>query len=157
MNKKILFIIFILQVSVSCGFTPVLKMSDENQFSSKIYYQIEESSYLARQAFTTLLKNIDTNEYKYLAKINVSESESAVNIQPNGSVVEYRVEVLIKYKLLENNTGKLVLESQARGFANYDVSSSEYTNSLVKNEALKTSINEAAQLMNIMLQSKISG
>ena len=50
----------------------------------------------------------------------------------------------------------LCITSQSRGFANYDVSNSEYTNSLIKKEALERALIEGIQLMNIIIQSKIT-
>jgi hypothetical protein len=156
MIKRAILIIIISQTIFACGFTPTLKTSDDVQFSSKIHYQVEVGSYLAKQTFSSFIKNIDQKEAKYIAKVNINESESAVNIESNGSVLEYKVEALIIFSLLENTTGKLIYKSQTRGFANYDVSNSEYTNTLVKNEALKTAITDAIQLMSIMFQSKIT-
>ena len=155
MIKKIIIVLSVLQFIASCGFTPTLKMKDSLQNDVKLYYQTAEgTSYLARDVLKDIFKVADKNEADYLLKLNVAESESAVNIESNGSVVEYRVEALIKYELY--NSEKLIYKSQSRGLANYDVSSSEYTNNLVRNEALKTAISQAAQLMDIMVQSKIS-
>ena len=154
MIKKIIIVLSVLQFIASCGFTPTLKMKDSLQNDVKLYYQTKDTSYLARDVLKDILKGADKNEADYFLKLNVAESESAVNIESNGSVVEYRVEALIKYELY--NSEKLIYKSQSRGLANYDVSSSEYTNNLVRNEALKTAISQAAQLMDIMVQSKIS-
>ena len=154
MIKKIIIILSVLQFIVSCGFTPTLKMKDSLQNDAKLYYQTEDTSYLARDVLKDILKGADKNEADYFLKLNVAESEQAVNIESDGSVVEYRVEALIQYELY--NSEKLIYKSQSRGLANYDVSSSEYTNNLVRNEALKTAISQAAQLMDIMVQSKIS-
>ena len=154
MIKKIIIILSVLQFIVSYGFTPTLKMKDSLQNDAKLYYQTEDTSYLARDVLKDILKGADKNEADYFLKLNVAESEQAVNIESDGSVVEYRVEALIQYELY--NSEKLIYKSQSRGLANYDVSSSEYTNNLVRNEALKTAISQAAQLMDIMVQSKIS-
>ena len=156
MFKIIYLIILISQFIIACGFTPTLKVSDENNSTPKIYYEIQVSSYIAKQTLNNYLKNIAEEESKYTLKIDINESESAVNIRSDGSVVEYRVEASIVYQLIDTKSGKLIHSSQTRGFSNYDVSNSEYTNTLVKNEALKTAINDAAQLMSIMAQSKIS-
>ena len=156
MIKKILLFIIFFQFITNCGFTPTLKTFDDSQTPSDVFYQVESGSYLARQTFRTLFKNIDKSKANYIAKINITESESAVNILSNGSVSEYKVEVLFKYKLVYADRNELIQDSLTRGFANYDVSSSEYTNNLVKNEALKTAINEATQLMSIKIKSKIS-
>ena len=154
MIKKIIIVLSVLQFIASCGFTPTLKMKDSLQNDAKLYYQTEDTSYLARDVLKDILKGANKNEADYFLKLNVAESESAVNIVSDGSVVEYRVEALIQYEL--HNSEKLIYKSQSRGLANYDVSSSEYTNNLVRNEALKTAISQAAQLMDIMVQSKIS-
>tara|TARA_X000000368_G_C23020654_1_gene707798 strand:+ start:854 stop:1336 length:483 start_codon:yes stop_codon:yes gene_type:complete len=156
MFKRIYLIILILQFIIACGFTPTLKVSEENNSSPKIYYEVQIGSYIAKQTLNKYLKNIAEEESKYTLSIDINETESAVNIRSDGSVVEYRVEASIIYQLIDTKNSELIYSSQSRGFSNYDVSNSEYTNTLVKNEALKTAINDAAQLMSIMVQSKIS-
>ena len=156
MLKIIIVIFFVLQFFISCGFTPTLKMSEKNQLNPNVYFEMEGNSYLARQTLNEIIKKINKSEAKFLAKVRVNESESAVNIQSNGSVDEYKVEVLINFQIINIENNNLIYESQSRGFANYDVSNSEYTNTLVKNNALETAISDAAQLMNIMVQSKIA-
>ena len=44
--------------------------------------------------------------------------------------------VKINYSIRSIQSGDLIYKSQSRGFANYDVSKSEYTNTIVKNEAV---------------------
>ncbi len=149
-------IVLICLIFFSCGFTPSLKVEGLNTANSTIHYKIENSSYIARDTLRTFLKNSDQNEAQYILYINVTESESAVNIGADGSVLEYKIEVLIEYEIIDNNSGMLIHESQSRGFSNYDVSSSEYSTELVKQEAIKIAINQAAQLMKIMAQSQIS-
>ena len=149
-------IVLICLTFISCGFTPSLKVVELNTTNSTIHYKIENSSYIARDTLRTFLKNADQNEAQYIVYINVTETESAVNIGADGSVLEYKIEVLIKYEIIENKSGNLIHESQSRGFSNYDVTSSEYSTELVKQEAIKIAINQAGQLMKIMTQSKIS-
>ena len=140
----------------ACGFTPTLKMSTGSKPTDKIHYIIKSESYLSRQALNTIIENSKKSEAKYVAHIQINESQSAVNIESTGSVVEYRIEIEINYAVEHIASDNLIYESKSRGFANYDVSNSEYSNTLVKNEALKTALNEAAQLMNIMIRSEIS-
>ena len=156
MFKIILSIVFAFHIFISCGFTPSLKMIDENEKSNNVYYEIVNSSLEARESLRNYFKNINKNEAQYITYVQITEDESAVNIASNGSVLEYKVEVLIKYKIIKKDNSNVIHESQSRSFANYDVSTSEYNNNLVRNEALKTAITEAAQLMNIMVESKIS-
>ena len=156
MMKKIIGLIFITQLVFSCGFTPILKNLD-NQNTSLTYYEISpENSYIARQVLSSQLKSLNNNEAKFLTKVRVLENESAVNVTTSGSVDEFKVEVLVNFEIFNISNNDLLFKSQSRGFANYDVSNSEYTNSLVKKEALERALTEAIQLMNIVIQSKIA-
>ena len=128
MIKKLVFIIFICQIFISCGFTPSLKVEETNKAISQIHYEIQDSSYIARQTLKTFLKSANQNEARYISYINVVETESAVNIASNGSVLEYKIEVLIDYRITEPKSEKLIHTSKSRGFSNYDVSTSEYNN-----------------------------
>ena len=156
MMKKIIELILFSQLIISCGFTPTLKNLD-NQNNVAIYYEINpENSYIARQVLDSQLKNIDKNEAKFVTKVRILEKESAVNVTSSGSVDEYKIDVLINFEIFNLSSDTLLFKSQSRGFANYDVSNSEYTNSLVKKEALKLALTEAIQLMSVIIQSKIS-
>ena len=156
MMKKIIKLILLSQLIVSCGFTPTLKTLD-NQNSALSYYEISsENSYTARQLLSSQIKNLDKDKAKFLIKVRVFENESAVNVTSTGSVDEYKIDVLIKFEIYKILNDVLLFQSQSRGFANYDVSNSEYTNSLVKKEALERALTEGIQLMNIMIQSKIT-
>ena len=156
MIKKIISLIFIAQLVFSCGFTPILKNLD-NQNASLTYYEINpENSYAARQILSTQLKSLNKNEAKFLTKVRVLENESAVNVTSSGSVDEYKIEVLVNFEIFNISTNSLLIKSQSRGFANYDATNSEYTNSLVKKEALERALTEGIQLMNIIIQSKIA-
>ena len=106
--------------------------------------------------FRSELQSIDKSEAKFLTKINVIEQESAVNIKSSGAVDEYKIEILIKFEIFDILNNVMILTSQSRGFENYDVSSSEYTNSLIQNESLERALIEGIQLMNIIIQSKIT-
>jgi hypothetical protein len=156
MIKKIISLIFIAQLLISCGFTPILKNLD-NQNTSLTYYEINpENSYIARQVLSTQLKSLNKNEAKFLTKVRVLENESAVNVTSSGSVDEYKVEVLVNFEIFNVSSNSLLYKSQSRGFANYDATNSEYTNSLVKKEALERALTEGIQLMSIIIQSKIA-
>ena len=156
MIKKIISLIFIAQLLISCGFTPILKNLD-NQNTTSIYYEINsENSYIARQVLSTQLKSLNKNEAKFLTKVSVLENESAVNVTSSGSVDEYKIEVLVNFEIFNILSNSLLFKSQSRGFANYDATNSEYTNSQVKKEALQRALIEGIQLMNIVIQSKIA-
>ena len=156
MIKKIIGIIFILQLVISCGFTPILK--DRKDINNALmYYEINpSSSYQARQLLNSMFINLEKDQARFITKVNVVETESAVNIDSSGSVNEYKIEILINFRIFEIETNNIIFESQSRGFANYDVSNSEYTNKLVKKDALNRALSSGIQLMNIIVQGKIS-
>ena len=122
-----------------------------------MYYEINpSSSYQARQLLNSMFINLEKDQARFITKVNVVETESAVNIDSSGSVNEYKIEILINFKIFEIETNNIIFESQSRGFANYDVSNSEYTNKLVKKDALNRALSSGIQLMNIIVQGKIS-
>ena len=156
MIKKFVSLIFIFQLLVACGFTPILKDTKDIN-NTLVYYEIDpSSSYQARQLLSSTFINLKKDQAKFITKVSIIESESAVNIESSGSVNEYKIETLINFKIFEIKTNSIVFESQSRGFANYDVSDSEYTNTLVKREALEKALTDGIQLMNIIVQSKIN-
>jgi hypothetical protein len=74
----------------------------------------------------------------------------------SGAVSEYRVEILINFEIFRIESDDLIYKSQSRGFANYDISNSEYNNKLLKKEALKQALSDGMKLMNIIVQSKVN-
>ena len=155
MIRKFVIIIFVFELFIACGFTPTLKISNNENNNLVIYEINSDNSYAAKQALKSILQVQDPNNANFLIKINVIEKESAVNILSSGAVSEYRIEVLINYEIFNIKTNDLIDKSISRGFANYDISSSEYNNTLVKKEALKQALSDGIRLMNIIVQSKI--
>lgn len=147
---------FVLQLLVACGFTPILKDVTKSN-NALVYYEIDpSSSYHARQILSSKFINLEKDRSKFITKVYITETESAVNIESSGSVNEYKIEILINFKIYEIETNNMIFESQTRGFANYDVSSSEYANTLAQQDALEKALTDGIQLMNIIVQSQIN-
>ena len=156
MIKKLISIIFVTQLFFSCGFTPTLKSLD-NQNNRLIHHEISSaSSQIVKNIINSELKTIGRDRAKFLNKMNILEKKSPVNLKSNGSVDEYKVEVLINFEIFDIENNIILFVSQVRGFENYDVSNSEYTNSLIYKESLERALIEGIQLMNIIIQSKIA-
>ena len=156
MIKKILFLFFCFQLLVNCGFTPVLKVT-EYQNNAHVAYEISpNNSYEARQALNSTFHNLSDEKTTFITKVNIIENESAVNVMSSGAVSEYRVEILINFEIFRIESNDLIYKSQSRGFANYDISNSEYNNELLKKEALKQALSDGMKLMNTIVQSKIN-
>ena len=157
MIKKSFIIILISFFFNSCGFTPTHKVSDAAYKNSSVIYRVDvNNSYESRQILAKNLINAEKVDAKYYVDIKVIETETAINIQSSGSVSKYRVETLINFEIHEINSDQLIYKSRSRGSSNYDVSSSEYTNKLLKENALTTSLSEAIQLMNVIINSKVN-
>ena len=156
MIRKFIIIIFVFELFVTCGFTPTLKVSNYENNNLIIYEINSDNSYEAKQALKSIITNQDSDNANFLIKIDVIEKESAVNILSSGAVSEYRIEVLINYEIFNIKTNDLIDKSMSRGFANYDISSSEYNNTLLREEALKQALSDGMRLMNIIVQSKIN-
>jgi len=156
MIKKILILIFISQLLIACGFTPTYKVLDSIN-NIDVHYEIDpNNSYVARRMLSTLVQSVNKDKVKFIIKVNIKENESAVNVNSSGSVNEYKIEVLINFEIFKIEDGLLFYKSQSRGFANYDVSDSEYTNTLVKKDALERALTEGIQLMDIIVKSKFN-
>ena len=156
MMKKILFLFFGLQLLVNCGYTPVLKVT-EYQNNTLVTYEINpNNSYEARQTLNSTFQNLSDEKTAFITKVNIIEKESAVNVMSSGAVSEYRVEILINFEIFRIESDDLIYKSQSRGFANYDISNSEYNNELLKKEALKQALLDGMKLMNIIVQSKVN-
>ena len=147
---------FVLQLLVACGFTPILKDVTKSN-NALVYYEIDpSSSYHARQLLSSTFIDSEKDRSKFITKVYITETESAVNIESSGSVNEYKIEILINFKIYEIETNNMIFESQTRGFANYDASSSEYANTLAQQDALEKALTDGIQLMNIIVQSQIN-
>ena len=156
MIKKILILFFCFRLLVGCGFTPLLKVS-EYQNNALVAYEINpNNSYEARQALNSTFQNLNDEKATFITKVDIIETESAVNVMSSGVVSEYRVEILINFEIFRIGSDDLIYKSQSRGFANYDISNSEYNNKLLKKEALKQALSDGMKLMNIIVQSKVN-
>ena len=88
MIKKTIGLIFILQLVISCGFTPILKDTKDTE-NTLVYYEVDpSSSYQARQLLSSAFMNLEKDKAKFVTKLNIIETESAVNIESSGSVNE---------------------------------------------------------------------
>ena len=156
MKNKISGILIVVFFITSCGFKPTLKNIDSEN-NPLVYYEINrQNSYISRQVLLSSLQNIEKEKSKFIVEVQVLENEAPVNVNSSGSVIEYKIEIKVQYKIYRQKDYSLVYQSQTRGFSNYDVSNSEYKNTLVKEEALKRALESGIRLMNIAIQSKIS-
>ena len=57
-----------------------------------------------------MFTNLEKDRAKYVTKVDIIETESAVNIESSGSVNEYKIEILINFQIFEIETNNIILE-----------------------------------------------
>ena len=152
---KVLTSIFILIIFTSCGFKPIYKLSDNNQSSSEYY--IEITNQVSREIVEVINENIFQNKsQKYKALLTINEDLTPLIVNTNGTIAKYRIEVEIKYELLQEDINEIISEGTTRGFAQYDVVDSEIENEDMKKSMTKIATKSALQIMTSRIQSRIS-
>ena len=153
MMKSVLVFILLL-ITLSCGFKPIHKLSDNNNIGD---YSVKIINSVSREIIDEINTNIigGDNE-KFSAFLTIDENLTPLIINTNGTVAKYRIEIQINYKLIEIETNKEVSDGTARGFAQYEVGTSEISNEDTKRSMIKIATKNAVQLMVSQLQSSIS-
>ena len=64
MLKKIINVLLICQILISCGFTPALKVTENSQSDLKVYYEVINGSYVAKDTLRNYFKNWKTSSDK---------------------------------------------------------------------------------------------
>ena len=152
---RIICVLLMLSITLSCGFKPIYKLSEEN--ISNINYSVKILNDVSREITEEIDTNIITNSNeRFSALLTVDENLTPLIINTNGTVAKYREEILISYKLIETGSKKEVSNGNARGFAQYDVGTSEISNEDTKKNMTKIATKNAVQLMMSKIQSSIS-
>ncbi len=152
---RIACILIIILLTLSCGFKPIYKFSDEN--TRNIGYSVTILNNTSREIIEEINTNIITgNDEKYSALLTINESLTPLIINTNGTVAKYRIEISISYQLVDIVTNEEVSNGSARGFAQYDVGTSEINNEDTKKSMVKIATKNAIQLMVSKIQSSIS-
>ena len=154
---KLVLIILTSSLLISCGFKPTYKISENEINQTLVVYNIEnDAAYEIRQIVSNNLINSNANDAEFKINLNITEKEFEVNVTSTGSVSEYRIEALIVFNIVKIKDEKLIYSAKSQGFANYDASSSEYTNSQLRKSALEAAVLEAIQLVKVLVRSKIN-
>ena len=153
MKNIIVLILFIF--TLNCGFKPIHKMSgDDINYGS---YSVKIQNSVSREIIDEINTNIITNgNERFIALLKINESLTPLIINTNGTVAKYRVEISFDYELIEIETNEKISTGTARGFAQYDVGTSEISNEETKKSMVKIATANAVQLMASKIQSNIS-
>ena len=148
-------ILIIFSLIWGCGFKPIHKISNDDVDISN--YSVKILNSVSREIIDEISTNIISGDNeKFSALLTINESLTPLIINTNGTVAKYRIEILISYKLIEIETNQEITNGMARGFAQYDVGTSEINNEDTKKSMIKIAAKNAIQSMVSKLQSSIS-
>ena len=153
--SKLLATLALFFIFLSCGFKPIYKMTSDD--TSIANYSIEVTNQVAREIIEEVNNTVIQDENsKYKALLSIYEDLTPLIVNTNGTVAKYRIEIEIKYELLQIDNDELISTGTARGFAQYDVTGSEIVNEDTKKSMTKIATKNAIQLMASRIQSSIS-
>ena len=153
--SKLLATLTIFFIFLGCGFKPIYKItSDDTSIAS---YSVEVTNQVAREIIEEVNSTIVPGEnQKYKALLNIYEDLTPLIVNTNGTVAKYRIEIEIKYELIQIDLNEVISSGTTRGFAQYDVTGSEIVNEDTKKSMTKIATKNAIQLMTSRIQSSIS-
>ena len=149
--------IFLITAFVSlynCGFKPMYKLSNDDDTGN---YLVKITNNVSREIIEEINSNIFSDkDPKYIAELKVSEDLTPLIINTNGTVAKYRIEITINYSLSQVDSEKIISSGTTRGFAQYDVGTSEISNEDTRKSMTKTATKNALQILISKIQSSIS-
>ena len=153
--RKLLAAIAIFILFLGCGFKPIYKLtSDDIRIDG---YSVKFTNQVSREIIEEVNSSIvQSEDQKYLALLTIYEDLAPLIVNTNGTVAKYRIEIEIKYELLQIDSDEVISSGTTRGFAQYDVTGSEIVNEDTKKSMTKIATKNAFQLMASRIQSSIS-
>ena len=153
--SKLLATLTIFFIFLGCGFKPIYKIT--NNDTGIASYSVEVANQVSREIIEEVNSTIVPGEnQKYRALLNIFEDLTPLIVNTNGTVAKYRIEVEIKYELIQIDNDEVISNGTTRGFAQYDVTGSEIVNEDTKKSMTKIATKNAIQLMTSRIQSSIS-
>ena len=120
-------------------------------------YSVEVTNQVEREIIEVVNSTIvQSEDQKYKALLTIFEDLTPLIVNTNGTVAKYRIEIEIKYELLQIDSDEVISTGTTRGFAQYDVTGSEIVNEDTKKSMTKIATKNAIQLMTSRIQSSIS-
>ncbi len=157
--SKIISIIFLLFYMSSCGFKPMYKLSESNvDFKNYSVILVNEGS-ASREIKEEIKKSFPSTpglNKDYVIKISTIENLDPLITNTDGSVAKYRIEIIVNFKVIDQNKDALLTDGMVRGFAQYTVEVSEIESDNKKKRMTRTAINSAIQMMISKIQSEVS-
>ena len=153
--SKLVATLAIFFIFLSCGFKPIYKIT--NNDTGIASYSVEVTNQVSREIIEEVNSTIvQSEDQKYKALLTIHEDLTPLIVNTNGTVAKYRIEIEIKYELLQIDNDEVISTGTTRGFAQYDVTDSEIVNEDTKKSMTKIATKNAIQLMTSRIQTSIS-
>ncbi len=152
MIKKIFIILFLSYFFIQCGFQPIY--SDKNETINSDYETvlISENSIAAKEAFSTIFKNIK-KESDYQLQINITEQDQPIVTNSDGTIAKYRIDISANFILFDKINNKEIFSDYSKGFAQYETQINEYDTEQKRNEAIEIATTNSLQIIPIKIQN----
>ena len=151
--------ISILIVLTSCGFKPMYKLS-ESSFDFRSYsITIMNENDTSREIKEEIRKSFPSSseiKKEYVIEINTDENLEALITNTDGTVAKYKIEIIINFKVRDNNKDSYLIEDMVRGFAQYTVETSEIESDDKRKRMIRNATSSAIQMMISKIQSDTS-
>ena len=153
--RKLLAAIAIFVIFLSCGFKPIYKIAIDDTIVAS--YSMLVTNQVAREIIEEVNNAVVQGENpKYKALLSIYKDLTPLIVNTNGTVAKYRIEIEIKYELIQIDSNEVISTGTTRGFAHYDVAGSELVNEDTRKSMTKIAAKNAIQLMTSRIQSSIS-
>tara|TARA_Y100000768_G_scaffold203584_1_gene153175 strand:- start:1642 stop:2130 length:489 start_codon:yes stop_codon:yes gene_type:complete len=156
MNRNYIVIIFLSCLIIGCGFKPIHKFSESDFNTANFdvtYSNAGNVSYEVKDEIDRLFYSRSDGKYFNL-NLEIKEENIPLIINTNGTIAKYQIEISISFTVTDSEN-ELIIEDKVKGFSQYDVQTSEISNTAIKKQMTRSAVNEAMALIMTKIQSKI--
>ena len=156
---KIALVLIALFYFSSCGFKPMYKLT-ENTIDFRSYsITIMNGNDTSREIKEEIKRSFPSSseiKKEYVIEINTDENLEALITNTDGTVAKYKIEIIINFKVKDNNKDSYLIEDMVRGFAQYTVETSEIESDDIRKRMIRNATSSAIQMMISKIQSDTS-
>ena len=153
-KTSLIFIVFFY--FSSCGFKPIYKLSESNVDLRSYTIKIADEDNVSRDIKEEVRKYFPPSsvvEKGFVVEINIIENLDPLITNTDGTIAKYRIEIIMDFKIKNKTNNSYLVKDVVRGFAQYDVETSEIENYDKERRMRQTATSNAIQMMISKIQS----
>ena len=153
-KTSLIFIVFLY--FSSCGFKPIYKLSESDVDLRSYTIKIANEDSISREIKEEIRKYFPPNsvvERDFVIKINIIENLDPLITNTDGTIAKYRIEIIMNFEIIDKTNNSYLVKDVVRGFAQYDVETSEIENYDKERRMRQTATSNAIQMMISKIQS----